>query len=387
MPLNIPQGNGPAGSPPRVADSATAMASPSGMVSLQRVDEAAAVQTPAAIADGTWMEQGFDALAAEQLSLWPAHGKVSQRPKAAAAESLHEAAKAEMTLLDHGSSLLASAKENFDHCRTTLQPWVQRGPHAKFRYWTGWAVLGLGDAVGVAGAAILLGEEIWIAAGLACATGVAAVTAGLVGNDLKERHLARQRRRDPEDLSDDEKRYKRFFLGADDDGKVLKTVGRIAGAVVCLLVLGIFALRASIEGPLAGLVFGGLAGATALASVINSYAYADEVADLIGVYDKSYRQEQKALRKTAKTQALRQHATALEEAASIEEEHQHRAQAAAAHLQALKFHSLTGNPRVVGHGPGPRPATVKTPKDDAAKPAGPVSRHRRRTTSATEAGQ
>lgn len=366
-----------------VADSATVMAMPTGAVNLQRVDEAAALASPETIRSGTWMGQGFDALDTEQQHLWPAHGEAAQRTERAIAEGLAVATAAEATLLEHAGTLVESAKRSYDHCRTTLLPWIHRGPHSGLRYWIGWGVLGLGDAVGVAGAAILLGEEVWIACGQALATGLAAVTAGLAGHDLKDLRLARQRRRDPDELSEDEKRYRRFFDDTAAGDGLLKIVAYLAGAVIILIALGIFSLRASIEGALAGLVFGALAGATALASVINSYAHADEVADLVAVARRDYQREVRVYRRTGRAKPVIRRAEAAENAVSIETEHWLRGQAAARHIQALKYQSLTANPGVVGHGPG-EPLTPTDRADMGAAGIGPVSRHRRRITPETE---
>lgn len=354
-----------------------------GVVNLQRVDEATAVTAPEVLAADTWMERGFDELAAEQQQLWPAEGEAASRDEAATAVGLTNAVEAQQFLLAKAACLVGTTKESYEHSQSTLLAWVHRGPHANFRYWVGWTVLGMGDAVGVAGAAILLGEEVWIAAGQALATGLAAVTAGLAGHDLKELRLARQRKRDPDDLTDDEKRYRRFFDDTSPGDSLLKVVAYLAGAIVVLIALGIFALRASIEGGLAGLVFGTLAAATALASFMNSYAHADEVADLIAVARRNYQGAVQDYRRISQAVPLRRQAEALEKASSIEQEYALRGQAAAHHIQAMKFQSLTANPGVVGHGPNnsKRPTA---PKDGLSQPVGPISRHRRKTAPAQE---
>ena len=355
---------------------AQTMASASGVVNLQRVDEAAAIATPDAIAAGTWMERGFGELAAEQEQLWPAEGEQASRRHAATAIGLNSAAVTEQFLLSESADVVTANKQSYEHCQKTLLPWVHRGPHHNFRYWVGWTVLGLGDAVGVAGAAILLGEEIWIAIGQAMATGLAAVTAGSAGHDLKELRLARQRRRDPDDLTEDEKRYRRFFDDTAAGDSLLKVVAWLAGTIVILITLSILALRASIEGTLAGLSFGALAAATALASFINSYAHADDVADLIAVALRDFRQAVRRHRRTGRATPLRRQAHAQEMVKSITEEHGLRGQAAAHHVRALKFQSLTANPGVVGHGP----ASDATRSEPMVPPQ--ISRHRRRTQSA-----
>ncbi|MGO4858951.1 hypothetical protein [Arthrobacter sp. 2MCAF14] len=342
------------------------MANASDVVNLQRVDEASAIAAPDPIAAGTWMERGFGKLAAEQEHLWPAEGEQASRVHAATAVGLNSAAETEQFLLSESASLVTASKESYQHCQKTLLPWVHRGPHHNLRYWVGWTVLGLGDAVGVAGAAILLGEEIWIAVGQAMATGLAAVTAGSAGHDLKEVRMARQRRRDPDDLTEDEKRYRRFFDDTSAGDSLLRVVAWLAGAIVVLIAAGIFALRASIEGGLAGLVFGALAAATALASFFNSYSHADEVADLIAVALRDFRQAVRRYRRMGRAAPLRRRARAHEMVKSITEEHRLRGEAAAHHVQALKFQSLTANPGVVGHGPatnnqGAAPAGQTTP--------------------------
>jgi len=364
---------------PAVGGSAHVMTNPAAVVSLQRVDEAAAVTTPEAISAGTWMERGFDELASEQEQLWPAKGEEASRAHAAAALGLGTAAETEQFLLRESASLVTTSKQSYEHCQKTLLPWVHRGPHHNFRYWVGWTVLGLGDAVGVAGAAILLGEEIWIALGQAMATGLAAVTAGSAGHDLKELRLARQRRRDPDKLTDDEKHYRRFFDDTSAGDSLLKVVAWLAGTIVFLVALGVFGLRASIEGSLAGLLFGTLAAATALASFINSYSHADEVADLIAVAQRTFRQAVRRHRRLGRAAPLRRRAHSQEMVSSLTEEHALRGQAAAHHVQAMKYQSLTANPGVVGHGQSTskRPPTSARPEDGVATAVGPVSRHRR----------
>ena len=98
-------------------------------------------------------------------------------------------------LLDHhlqGRFFLEN--ERFSLADIVLGSFARRPSHDAARYWTVWAVLAGGDALGVLASAVWLGEIPLVALGQALACGVAAVTIGGVGEDVRERHDQRVRR-------------------------------------------------------------------------------------------------------------------------------------------------------------------------------------------------
>jgi len=257
-----------------------------------------------------------------------------------------------------------ASREQFQHASETLTPFVRRSAHDQIRYVAGWFILGLGDTAGVLASAILLGEVPVIALGQALATGFAAVTAGQAGSEFQERRQAEIRRKSPAELTDDQRRYGRLFVGSDHDGVMIGVIPWVALSVVLLISIGIFGLRSGTEGVLAGLTFGALAAATALASFISSYMHADEVADLIGQYHRRYRRARRRFAGISKWSAFTKRDAYLEEAASILREYSGRGSAAGHSVSSLKHRMLRRNPQVVGHG-------------EAAPEAAPVGRKSR----------
>ena len=210
-------------------------------ISLQRIDEAAAVGRPTNIGN-THAEREFDALAEEQLASWPAEAEVAARPARLSASRVDPAARAADFLTAEQQTEFARARDAREHALDTLAPFVRRPPHDNARYWAGWAVLGLGDTVGVWGAAISLGEIPELAFGQALATGFAAVTAGLVGGEVRTLAQAKSRRRDPDELTDAERRYRRLFEGVEPEVPMLKIASGVAVSVTALVAGSVFAL-------------------------------------------------------------------------------------------------------------------------------------------------
>ena len=327
-------------------------------ISLQRIDEAAAVGRPANVGI-THAEREFNALAEEQLVSWPAEAEAAARPARLSASRVAPAAEAADFVTAEHQKELTRARDARQHALETLLPFVRRPPHDNARYWAGWVVLGLGDTVGVWGAAISLGEIPELAFGQALATGFAAVTAGLVGGEVRALAQAKSRRRDPDELTENERRYRRLFEGVEPEVPVLKIASGVAASVIALVAGSVFALRALTEGAMAGLVFGGLATATMLASFISSFIHADEVADLLDHYEQEHRRAIKGYRKASKAKPLQVSGASTAEADSIEREYGRRALAAANKVEACKQRMLRRNPQVVGHGDVTQPVTAR----------------------------
>ncbi|MDT0309668.1 hypothetical protein RM780_22305 [Streptomyces sp. DSM 44917] len=317
-------------------------------ISLPRLDEIGGHPRPSGVGT-TYVEYEYFALADEQELLWPAEGERAARRFQMRARGFDGAAAATEFLLRESEAEVRQARADYQHAVRVLTPYVRREPAAKLRYWICWLVLCGGDTAGVWSAAITNGDVPFIAFGQALAAGVSAACAGLVGSELKDRRLARARQRDPDSLSEDEQRYRRLFTTGGGMGVVM-LIGVLSLVVVALLSVGIFTLRAGIEGSTAGLTFGLLAAATALGSGLLGYAAADEVADLLATMAGRVHKAEKRHLKLATSAPVHRRAQAEEAARSLHTEYLLRGQAAARRVESLSWRVQRRNPQVLGHG-------------------------------------
>jgi len=321
------------------------------------LDEAIAVGTPSTITRG-WHEEEFDERASEQKPLWAAMGEKLARPFTVTAARWRSRRDVAEDQIGVQRSVLEAAKENLELHNDALEGHTRREPHAKVLYLLRWASLLLGDIAGISGAAILLGEVVELAILQAVASAIAAVTAGLVGSDIRDARLARRRSRDVKDMPEEHRKFAWVFSGADVGEKIVKAMILVGITTTLLIVGGIFALRAGVEGSLGGIVFGCLAGAICLASALNTYQYADEIADLLDHAYNRYLRASKRLAKLSKNKAIATYDANTAEANSIRIEHADRGEAAAKKVTAMKHGISFDNPAVMGHGPAadPKPA-------------------------------
>jgi hypothetical protein len=184
-------------------------------------------------------------------------------------------------LIDGARNAVADARERHGIALRVLGHLRCRNRHERWFYFLRMAVLVGGDVVGVAGGLIMLGEVPWLAVMQALAAGAAAITSGLMAAPIKEARLARTRKKDPEDLTADEQLFSVWFQGPDSGELVVKVSVYGALTIIPFLFVGILALRMSTEGTIAGLVFGCIAVAVALASWASCYYFTDPVADLL----------------------------------------------------------------------------------------------------------
>jgi hypothetical protein len=320
-------------------------------ISIPRIDESGAAPRPPEIGLGqSYPEHEYEALADEQQELWPAEGERKARPFQVRASRFDRSTEATDFLLAQNKKEVQEAQADYQHAARTLTAHVRREPGAKLRYWICWIALWFGDTAGVWSAAVINGDIVYVAFGQAFAAGLAAACAGLVGAELKHLQMARARRRDPDALTEDEKRYQRLFAGGDQGIGIVKLIGFLSATVVALLAVGIFSLRTSIEGSSSGLTFGVLAAATAIGSVLLGYSAADEVADLLATMAKRVHRAERRHLNLADTWAAKTNAVATETARSIRAEYQLRGQAAARRVESLSWRVLRRNPQVFGHG-------------------------------------
>ncbi|REE94737.1 hypothetical protein DFJ69_0087 [Thermomonospora umbrina] len=298
----------------------------------------------------TYVELEYEALAGEQAMAWAAEGEEVARAHQLRAQGLARRAATTEVLLAEQELAVREANAAYLHAARVLLPYTRREPGAKWRYALCWPLLVLGDMSGVWAAAVSFGEVPAIALGQALASGVAAGCAGLVGSEVKALRLARGRARDPETLSDDERRYQRLFVGRDRGARLVGLAGLLSLVVMALLSVGIFILRASTEGTAAGAMFGCLAAATAMGSFLLGYASADEVADLLYAYQRRARSAERHFRRLGSASVLRRQAEAAEAARSLGVEHQARGLAATQRVEALAWRIQHNNAVVTGHG-------------------------------------
>lgn len=332
-------------------------------VSLQRVDEAKAVPRPSDIGS-LYLEEEYDERADAQPDLFAAEGTRQSAPPQATADSLSKPAADQDYAVELQQGQVTDTAQSLQTARKVLRPLTRRGPKEKrMKSLRTFGIL-LGDITGVTGAAIMLGEIPLLAIIQAIAVGTAGITSGLLAAEIKDARQARKRQKDDAaiaNLSDDDKVFAHLFRGP-DEGEFIAKLMVYGGLFLVLLIFGgIMALRSTTEGLIAGIVFGCLAAAVALASWANNYFYADEVADLLDNYETDYRSNISLYEKLSLGKTRIDQAHAATTAQSIKDEFTRRGEAARHQMQAAKARALRGNPGVAGHGrPVQTPTSNKT---------------------------
>ncbi|MET4781616.1 hypothetical protein [Glaciihabitans sp. UYNi722] len=335
-------------------------------LSLQQVDEAHRIDGLAG--PGLHVENELDAFGREQEPLWKAEGIAQSRPALIAHSGLKVQAETAERLSRRHRRLVKRAQRRLERTIATLSPFVRRKQGQKGWFMVRTGLLLLGDVAGQAGAQIYYGEIPELALVQALAAGVAVVTAGLVGGEVKDLRMASKRKIERTDLTPQQELFAHLFVGTDDGKHFVKALVYTGATVGLLISSGIFALRSTIDGPLSGLVYGALAAGIATASFISSYTVTDEIADAIDTAEKDYERTIKRQTALAGSQPLR---VALEKQAedeSIRDEHEVRGQAALLTYEGLKHRVLRRNPGVAGHGPAtePEPVVGRRARDDGS---------------------
>jgi hypothetical protein len=195
-------------------------------ISLPLVEEVGGRVRPSSVGV-SYVEQEYQARADEQESLFPAQGEQEARRHQMRAAGTGVRADATAFLVAQSQEQVRQAHADHAHAERTLTPYTRREPGAKWRYWICWPVLWFGDTAGVWSAAVTGGDIVFIAFGQACAAGLAAACAGLVGAELKHARMARARRCAVEDLTEDERRYRRLFTASDGGGPIVKLISAL----------------------------------------------------------------------------------------------------------------------------------------------------------------
>ncbi|MCS5735057.1 hypothetical protein [Herbiconiux daphne] len=323
-------------------------------ISLQRVDEAAAVPRPESVSK-TWVENEYDQLEAEQGPLWAAAGIEASRPAELAAAGLMRAAEGADHLAAGHEQVVDAARDRYLTTTEALSPFRRRAHGGKALHVCAKGALVLGDAVGVTLLGINIGDYPVLAGLMSISAATAAVISGLIGSEIRVLRDTRRRQFDIGLLTDTQKRFMHLFSGTDKGAKVIKAVVGVSTAAGLLIASAIFAGRAELEGAMTGLIYGGIAAAVAAGSFLESYAYADEIADQIDNAEHAYEKELARHQRLAGAGTLRDQAKRLAEAESIVREHDQRGEAAMKRIRSLMYGILRRSPGVVGHGAASEP--------------------------------
>ncbi|MFT4010679.1 MAG: hypothetical protein QM655_11635, partial [Nocardioidaceae bacterium] len=193
------------------------------------------------------VEREFEEYAEEQFDKHDADGIRESRPARVESAGVGFRAQEAEARVEANKPRLAQAQADHDHAVHWLLPFARRsvGGHRLYLIW--FALLMFGDAAGVFGAAVMWGELIPVAVGQALASGAAAVAAGWVGADVRERRDAETRARMAAtgDLPDDlVGRYPALFVSTVRERATYEMTLWVAGVIVVCLASAIFALRA-----------------------------------------------------------------------------------------------------------------------------------------------
>lgn len=326
-------------------------------IALLRVDEAGATPQPNSVGK-LWVSSEYDELTAEQRELHTAAGVEQSRETDVEAAGLAPAASTAQWLLDGHRAVVNIVTSTYVTALAVLTPYRRRPTKAKPWHLMAKAAFLVGDIAGIATAAIWLGEIPAIAVIMALSAAAATVTAGISGAEVRDVRDRIRRAVKDADLPPELAPYRHLFEAPDRGWPYVKALLWVSGAVAGTVACAIFALRASLEDPLVGLVFGGIAAAIAAASWIESFCYADAVADLIDNAETDHAREATRHQKLAASLALQRRGEAIATSGSIQAEQAHRAAAAGHHMQALHYGILRRNPQTAGNGPASEPTLI-----------------------------
>ena len=318
-------------------------------ITIQPVDKASFVARTVDAGD-SYVERWGQHRAKEQPFAFDSEGEAAARPFRQVTEANRERAVDQQFLIDQHRPVVEALQATYLTMVSVIGPYARRSRKEKAFYYVRMALLMLADVVGISGGAIMLGELPVLAILQGLGAGVAAITSGLLGGEIKDARMARRRTRDPETLSDDERKYAAFFSGADSGEFLMKAMVYGGLSIAAWLGFAVVMLRLPTQGADAGIAFSFLAVAVALASWVNSYCYADEAADMIErvALDAQHSGEHLLVLAAKPARALVAENQAA--AKSIRREHRKAGKAAAQRVWAETYGVLVRHPGVVGHG-------------------------------------
>lgn len=301
----------------------------------------------------SYVEREFTYYGDEQLSKHQAEGAAAARVSWVQAETLRLPAELAEARARRNEQRLLRAEAERDETMRCLGHLARRPLSGHRLYYIFLCLLGPGDAVAVTGASLMWGEIWLLAIGQGIASGAAAVAAGFVGADVRDRRDSAARARlaasggVPDELTG---RFPSLFTLSSAERGTYGLALTVAAIIATCLGAAIFALRAAVEvSLLAGLIFGGLAVATCLASFINSWTHADRIADLLERVEVEYRAAETQHERLIRHSAPAERDGAIRTAESIEQEHLLQGAAARAGVLALAEDVMRRHPEIFGH--------------------------------------
>jgi hypothetical protein len=347
---------------------------------IRGADEVEAVARPAVVGK-FWLEDEYEAGEEEQRHAYGKKAESESRQADRQAAALAHAAEKAAAESDGKHDHAAEARKSLQRDEEVLGPHMRRAPDAKILKWGRWALFLGGDIVGISGAALLLGEEPINAFMQATSAAASAVTLGGVGREVRYAMTARIRKKEPDELLEEEKPYAAWFRGPDAAATLIKMVVLVCLAGVLLIGGGIFALRDAAEGLGPAIAFSCLALALGLASFYNSFDTADDIAEHLDSKSARVEKIDKIAYKARENDSIHQRAAAETESRSIRAENEEAGEAAAAAVRRAMYAALGNSPGVAGNGPavtesnGSSP-NGRNPRPRRAKKQGPDKRRR-----------
>ncbi|WP_315070688.1 hypothetical protein [uncultured Microbacterium sp.] len=325
-------------------------------ITLTRVDEVGAAAQPPGVVFHVVDE--YDELGPEQVIAHDAVGIEISRPSELIAAGEELAANADADLARGQAELVEDARTRFLDTVEPLSPYVRRPPKATIPHYATKGGLFLGEGLGLFGALLWLGEVEWVAAVMGVSVATATLIAGLSGAEVKDLRGRALRHTDPKDLTDGQRKFAHLFAGPDSGWGYVKAVLYVSVAVALTLAVTIGTLRGVVDEPVVGIVFGTIGVAVSGASWLDSYFYADEIADLIARTRRALEAEERILAARARGTSWRRRAEARAEVSSLLREQGLRGQAAQHHMRALLARVLRNNPGVAGNGRASESAAI-----------------------------
>lgn len=170
-----------------------------------------------------------------------------------------------------------SVADLLDAYNRTVRPMERHEPTRaeRIRYRLFQVAFALGDVAGITNGAMQLGDAWPLALTQGIGIGIAGVSAGMVGGEVRRQ---RERANRPAEPPAGAEAFADLF-GPDQGRPEASIVFAIAGVAAGLIALGQFALRASLDGNVVGLVYAAFGAVMVAGSFINSYVHAyDELA-------------------------------------------------------------------------------------------------------------
>lgn len=316
---------------------------------IKSTDQVEAVARPGEIGE-FYIEHEYGHAEDEQRQEYARKASVEARvADEQAAGSEHEAEQAKAISIVLNETAVATNARH-DRARAVMGPYVRRPGDAKWmKYLRMLLILG-GDIAGIAGAALLLGEQPINAFLQATSAAASAVTLGAVGREWRYVLAARQRQKDPQDLTDEEQPFSSFFAGPHSGESLVKSITLLCLGGVFVIATGIFALRGTAEGTLAGIAFSCFALALGLASMVNAWDTADDVAEMLDAEAAAAKKASVRAERARAAPAIARHAAAKAQSESIRAANGAAGEAAAAGVRRRLYAALGNSPGVAGHG-------------------------------------